>query len=379
MTQLIRRRLLYVACMMALTTGVYMQFTRSSAQLPAARIDIAPQPNARTTGRVGAELQEVRAGRLLADGSFVVADGGDMHLHHFNQHGLPIRDYGRTGDGPGEIETIVDLLRCGDTLVVIDVGGNASLFTENGQFVRRFRFAAHPSGTPPRQTACNSRMQFVHTGWTSPRDAKPGRFRGSVPLWTTSSVPRVEHTLGSVPGSESVLLIVNGTPRGTRPQPMGFEQLLALGHSTLWTLDTERNVAVRRTLQGDSTGTFRIESRRISPSAPDIEAAMEEENGGNVTSSVRAAYASLDFTKPLPSATRMLLDDRERLWLELARHADQSFRTWSIHDVLTIQTRTLTMPAHWALLDVRGGAILIRAINDDGTEEVRLHRLSEEP
>jgi len=343
---------------------------------PAPRLAIAPQPELRTMGRPGAELLEVRAGRLLDDGSIVVADAGDTHLHYFNARGAAVRDFGRNGTGPGEIESINNLLRCGDTLVAIEASGQASLFTNAGQFVRRFRFAAHAGGMPVRRTACNARMQFVHTGWVAPQDMKPVRSRGSVPLWMTSSVPQVERTLGMIPGDESVLIMVNGQPRGIRPQPMGYEQLLAFGSTGIWTLDTEQNTAIRWSARGDSVGAVRIEARRAPPSARDIDAAMREEGDRNVTAALKASYASFDFSKPLPIARALLLDDSERLWIELFGRADQSVRTWQVHDTRARRTDVVTMPLAWTLLDVRRGSMLVRVRNADDSEEVRVYRLS---
>ncbi len=353
---------------------IFAMNTSASAQASVRVLKLSAEAAAQTLGPPAEEFSDVVGGRILDRGNFLIADRGKYRLHIFDGRGVHIKDVGRTGSGPGELESIGELMRCGDTIAVVD-GGQASLFRLDGGFVRRFRFAAHPTGTPPRRSTCNSRNQYLHIGWSSPRDARPGRFRGTVPVWITSSLPRVEKLVGQFPGDEGVLLLVDGKPRGVRPQPLGFDLKAALGTTSVWTLDTERQVVVRRTPTGDSAEAIRLPFVRSTPSSADIEAAMEDEGNGSISASIRTAYSTFDFSKPLPSADQLFLDDREQLWVRANSRAGKNGQSWFVYGSSAQSRWSLSIPSSWSLLDVRGSSALIKVERSDGTDEVRLYKI----
>lgn len=63
----------------------------------------------------------------MSDGSFVIADGQTLRLHHFDSSNTYIASYGREGRGPGEFEGFSDFILKQDTLKIVD--GRSSRIT----------------------------------------------------------------------------------------------------------------------------------------------------------------------------------------------------------------------------------------------------------
>ncbi|MDR9419616.1 6-bladed beta-propeller [Gracilimonas sp.] len=63
----------------------------------------------------------------MSDGSFVIADGQTLRLHHFDSSNTFIASYGGEGRGPGEFEGISDFILKNDTLKIVD--GRSSRIT----------------------------------------------------------------------------------------------------------------------------------------------------------------------------------------------------------------------------------------------------------
>lgn len=74
------------------------------------------------------------------DGSFYIADGYSSRAYRFSRDGLPLRSYGRPGDGPGEIRDTRSALPIGDSLVAVDDFRERTLELydrDTGEFVGR--------------------------------------------------------------------------------------------------------------------------------------------------------------------------------------------------------------------------------------------------
>lgn len=77
----------------------------------------------------------VRVG-VTPGGDIVVADGGSTSVRVFDAVGRFSREFGRNGQGPGEVNFLNDLLVVGDTVLLIDWqrGGKVVRFTTDGDF-----------------------------------------------------------------------------------------------------------------------------------------------------------------------------------------------------------------------------------------------------
>lgn len=340
---------------------------------------LGKQPLASTSASLGEELLGVVGGAQFADGSFVVADDGEFRLHLFNSRGQRVRDFGRRGRGPGEVEAATELLHCGDSVVVVEGSSRKmSVFNRSGDYVRAFSVAAYPNGGQPRRTGCNAHMDFIHVAWSLPTDAKPGRYRARVPVWLTKLAGASTTPLGSWPGTESILVMRNGKPSGARPQPLGNDLLVALGTRYAWLLDTERTTITQLLLSGSVAGTIELAGRSSLPSKGDIARALEEEAGGRSDQSVRAEFANMDFSRVLPSASEMFLSDSDQLWVGMYRRADQREKDWRVYSEGANRYGRLRLPGNWRVLSARKNTILVLQDNGDGVGDVRLYSTRED-
>ena len=339
-------------------------------------LELDAAPVARTSAGPENGLIQVVDGVLLRDGSFVAADMNERRLHRFDTRGKLVSSFVRTGKGPGEIETVTRLLRCGDSLAVLD-GPNQkiSVFNHAGAYGRSMQLISHPSGNPPQRLACNSRMQFLQAGWSLPRDARPGRYRGMVPVWLGDRTLAVGKSLALRRGTESVMLMRGGKPIGVRPQPLGYVQLIALGSTNGWLLDTQESHIVVLNVNGDSVGAIDLGVRPSAPSKADIAEMMEQESAVQNKAAVRASYADLDFSRPLPIATGMFVGRKQRLWVGMTHHADSDEQEWRVYATGARSYSLLRLPATWRLLDADENMVLVVVTNaSDGMEEMRVYR-----
>jgi hypothetical protein len=92
-------------------------------------------------GPDGVTFGWVAGATMLSNGGLVVADNMERVLHFFAADGTHLRRVGGRGEGPGEFESISQLVRIqGDTLVVSDqLAHRISFFAPSGDYVRSFR------------------------------------------------------------------------------------------------------------------------------------------------------------------------------------------------------------------------------------------------
>ncbi len=87
-------------------------------------VDTVPITEARATGPGGAVvLGDAAAATRLSNGNVVIADDnkGDIALRVFDSTGRHLFDFGHKGRGPGEVEDVSSLARCGrDSIFVLD-------------------------------------------------------------------------------------------------------------------------------------------------------------------------------------------------------------------------------------------------------------------
>jgi hypothetical protein len=106
---------------------------------PPARWTVEGKPLVRIGGAAGegpTELAQVLGVARLADGRIVIADGGSTELRVFSPTGEFLRAIGRRGQGPGEFDGILLMLRSADTLVVHDRTSRLQIYNGDGTLLR---------------------------------------------------------------------------------------------------------------------------------------------------------------------------------------------------------------------------------------------------
>lgn len=81
----------------------------------------------------------------LSDGRIVVADRQRNHVHFYSADGAHLQTVGRTGQGPGEFTQIWRMYRIqGDSLMVLNPATLTTIFSPEGDFVRRYQLEPVP-------------------------------------------------------------------------------------------------------------------------------------------------------------------------------------------------------------------------------------------
>ena len=166
----------------------------------------------RADGTEGQDLFRVAAAVRLADGGFVVADGGSSELRFFDASGGFVRSAGRSGEGPGEFRSPSWLANpVPDSLYVFDRAlVRVSVFDTTGAFVRVFPFGDPgngatlvgrlPDGSFLGRPVINLRM--------GPDDPFPqGRQQPDILIARFNARGSLTDTLGLFPGPERFISV----------------------------------------------------------------------------------------------------------------------------------------------------------------------------
>ncbi|HLA91026.1 MAG TPA: hypothetical protein VJL28_11415 [Gemmatimonadaceae bacterium] len=326
-------------------------------------------------------FQTVLGATRLPDGSILVGDRGEFALRLFGPTGAPLRSFARIGSGPGEVQRIAGLLRCGDSIYAHDSrqGNLYSVFTLAGRFVRSFRFASPQSGFPPYQTACNGRGDFVHLGYQSPRDIKAGPYRSTLPVWLSGADSAIRRLIDSVPGWEAWGQVRDGRMAGARALPLSRQPVLGAGRTQFYVgsgdqfriraLDSSgREVAVlQRTASADAV------------SEADVRNEMEREisiRGESWRRRTEQDYAEMKLPTTLPPYTILIVDESDYVWVRPWPRAALASLRWSVFDPRGRLAAEVDVPAFLEVFEIGREYLLGRYFDpNEAVPQVRLYRL----
>jgi hypothetical protein len=316
----------------------------------------------------------------LSDGNILVGDHGAFALHLFSGAGAPVRRLGRKGAGPGEIGYLKALLRCGDSLVTLDIEPRrASVFSLAGTYVRSFRFGSPEAGNSPYHTACNGLGVFAHYGWELPRDMKDGAYRPVVPFWTSGADSGVRKVIGHFPGSERFGLVVDGTPRGTRPLPLGKQSDVAVGPDRVYVGTADRFEILVFDPGGNPADTIRQATASLETTRADIENAKQKELASNDETwraSIERDYARMPFPKTVPAYTDLVVDSDGNLWVQEFPRVRSSRVRWVVFNSAGTRLAELSLPTDLEVYEIGQDYVLGRYLSaDESIPQVRLYRL----
>lgn len=361
---------------------VFAAFTGLAAQQPA-RWSVAPTPLV-TIGQSETDtttmLAVVVGATRLPNGGLLVGDRGSFALRLFSADGKPLRSFGRKGAGPGEIGYLATLLRCGDSLVTVDIEGRrTSVFSLDGRYVRSFRFGSPQAGRPPYRTACNRGGVFTHYGWEVMSDAKDGIFRPSVPFWLSGPDSAVRRVIGSFPGSERYGRVVDGQLRGTRPLPLGKQTELALADDRVYIGTAEKYEIMVFDLSGRQVATIRKPRANLDVTRDDIAHAREREiaeAGEPRRGAIERSWATMSFPETIPAYAALRVDAASHLWVQDYPRGRSTSVAWSVFDPQGRQVAELALPVHLEVYEIGADYVLGRFMDpDEAIPQVRLYRL----
>ena len=324
---------------------------------------------------------EVTGATRLPDGHILVGDQGSFALKLFSASGRFVRRFGRKGAGPGEIGNLKALLRCGDSLVTIDVDSRrTSVFSLGGDYVRSFRFSSAQPGRSPYLSACNHRGDFAHYGWENYADAKGGAYRAIVPLWLSRTDSGVRQVISTIPGSERLGGVRDNRVIGSGPLPLGKQTAIALGDDRIYVATGERYEILVFDFAGKQLEPMR--DSRVVPATTraDIDylkqKALARAQSLEQQARIERYYAEIPFPKTLPAYSTLLVDGAGHVWAQDYARAESPTTNWTIFDSRGRSIAAAALPAHFEVYEVGSDYVLARFMDpDEAIPQVRLYRL----
>ena len=351
------------------------------AQLPPSRWTVSSAATVRigtgdsdTTGL----LAFVTGATRLPSGSIIVADRGPFSLLEFNARGLFVRRFARKGSGPGEIDYLASLFRCGNRYMSNDIsnGSRINVYALDGTFVRAFRFGTPPGARGVYDSACNPRGQFVHFAFES--GGGFGVYRKPVAFWLSGSDSTVTVKLGEFPGSERW-----GMTHGSRPLPLGKQPRVAFGRDRVYIGTADGYEIKLFTTTGTPLPSI---TRSVTPmpvTRADIDAALESEVsqfGERGRKSTTEQYAAMTLPKTLPPYHALVVDAADLLWVQNYPRAGTAMVTWRVFASDGRAVAEALLPAALEVYEIGLDYVLGRAVEEnDGVPEVRLFALRRNP
>jgi hypothetical protein len=319
-------------------------------------------------------LAFVTGATRLPSGAIIVADRGPFSLLEFDARGTFVRRFARQGSGPGEIDYLASLFRCGNQYLSNDIGNGPriNVYALNGTFVRAFRFRPPPGAPAVYDSACNPRGQFVHFAFES--GGGIGVYRKPVAFWLSGSDSTVTVKLGEFPGSERW-----GTKTGSRPLPLGKQPRVAIGRDRVYIGTADRYEILVFTTTGAPLPSITRAAAPMPVRPADIEAALESDVsqfGERSRKSTTEQYAAMTLPKTLPPYRALLVDAADMLWVQDFPRAGSAVVTWRVFASDGRTVAEVALPSELEVYEIGLDYVLGRAVNEDeGVPEVQLFAL----
>lgn len=323
-------------------------------------------------------------------GNLVIADARTSSLALFDSTGRFVKLLGRKGDGPGEYQGIVAMLRGpGDTIGVVDLhyGRRISFIRENGEYLSRTLLPIEP--LVPGETALgfatgherfiagmlshDSLVVFTRTALTRIAPA-PG---GTAVHHDTLNVQLLD-----IPGGSTTRLF--SLPHGTIFSYASRDRLLWSG---LLPLDPRGIVVAGAGMVATSSGEFysvniyksgkglshiiRLCTLPRTVTSSDHDRVMRAEiaaNGPRFTAVIQGAHSRAPKTEKLPAISKLHVDEQGRLWIGQFRLPGDP-QKWFVFDSLGHLERRFQVDPSIDLVQVSGSHVVGIETDEDGLQK----------
>lgn len=363
--------------------------------VPPARWTVHATPVLAIGGAEGsgpAELAGVRGVIRFADGALAIANATTRDVRVFDASGRHVRTIGRRGQGPGEFETIRQIQRSGDTLVVIEGFGRLQMFTRDGTLVRSTGRPVFPRRTAPMWYGSLRDGSLLMVGLDPPDSTS--EMVATLTLGVARAGSSEVEPLDAVQAFEVVKKEgAVGIPgaRGYSPVYLGaVPQIVVAGGRLCHSTSGRWEVACHGADHRHAWRTLR-EVERAPVTAADRDAFREGYLRANVNvprARTEAVAASFEFARRRPSFGRLVAASNGDLWvgefllsdaLILGREGTPTPprpSTWSVLDASGRWIADVRLPAGFALLEAGPDYVAGVERDADDVERVVVYRVT---
>jgi 6-bladed beta-propeller len=280
------------------------------------------------------QLYQVVDSHRLADGRIAVVNTGTSEIRIYDGTGLFQSVIGGRGAGPGEFRNPWSVQEIpGDSILVVDLGREISIFDSNGVFHRRFS-PVRPDGQPggegfePVGQFGDGSLLFRSHYREDP--ARTGLGRSRIRMERTMLDGRAGGSFGDF-DDQAVLF------GGPGPYLFGAWAKEAAGDSTMWYGPGDRFEIREVAFDGRTLRLVRLAKPPSAVTQADVDqikaSALEQARGTRNEAFMNRYFAAAQFPERFPAHFEMEMDAEGDLWVQdyrsFTRRVD---RSWAVFD-----------------------------------------------
>lgn len=334
-----------------------------------------------TTGASEYELFGAISAARLADGGVAVANSGTREVRVYDAGGTHVRTMGGAGQGPGEFSSLSWLgVTAGDTVVAYDLfSRRASWFTPDGMLARSVTFAAVGRGNPEPLGLSGGRL-LMRSGFS--RTFGRGEARDTTEVYLYDQSGALAESLGRYAGTERFFYT---TPDGSASMQLvpiygrmayagARADRLAIGSSDAFEIDVYDAAVLSLKIRAHH------EPRPVSSGDVGRERRSRQANVSGSMQQIRSqAIAATPARETLPAFGQLLVDDHRWIWVRDHPRFPEEQRRWIVLDSDGVPHARLETPPDLEVYEIGDTYLLGRRRDEDGVEQIVVHRLRREP
>jgi hypothetical protein len=340
----------------------------------------------------------VEGALFLPDGGIVVADRASSQIRYFDRRGAFQGFVGGPGEGPGELDYIRGLGRCGaDSVFVFEIDFNTVVFSPDRAYVREARpFDAERPHLRPYALRCAPNGAYVAVGWeprlSSPAQSGPiiGFYRAESPAWLlvpageggsegrdllSDAGLAIQAELGTFLSSERI-----GNERGSRPHPFARAARFAITDEAAYVGTGESSEIRRYSLSGQLERIIRWPELDLTIHDAELQtyrAAQLDSVAEDRRPALNRSLAEMPMPSAFPAFVRIEADRLGNLWIEPFRKPSEAGDlAWTVIGAEGALLGNVTIPRDFELMDFGDDAVVGVARDELGVERIRVYRVS---
>lgn len=334
------------------------------------------------------QFTQVRGAVRLSDGRIVVGDWGSKEARYFDASGRHLLTVGGAGEGPGEVRFLYAVDRIhSDTLVVGGWPiGSRYWFDEGGDFVRNQSLGPWFPGmlgrTLPDGSLLLDTFEF-------------GSYGNALETWAANGPDEDFRPAGivervSVDGAhvDTIAPILGELHHKTGELPLSFAMhalphtpvgLVAWSASRIFVGHTERPEVRVHSYDGALQTIIRWTAEPVPVRPVDHRAFEDGLMAGlrrpDLAPRFRRWLSEISYPELKPTFAAMISDESGHLWVRPSAPGDASAVSWTVYGPTGVAEATVSVPAHYRLLDVDDTHLLATWKDELDVEYVSSHRV----